>query len=98
MMDDSNSDLENKTLSLSSHCEHPKGACLHAEVLAFVKQICAAKRSGTQACLRAEALRRASVAISLKKTRLLRFTRNDNFLNRDLGARFHLTSFGFHYI
>jgi hypothetical protein len=25
------------------------------------------------------------VAISLKKARLLRFTRNDNLLNRDLG-------------
>jgi hypothetical protein len=30
--------------------------------------------------------RHAGVAISLKKARLLRFTRNDNFLNRDLGG------------
>jgi hypothetical protein len=43
------SDLENETHFPFCHCEHLKGACLHAEVLTFMKQICAAKRSGMQA-------------------------------------------------
>ena len=73
-----NSDLENKTLPLSSHCEsRQKREKMRA---------CTPKCS---VCLREAALAkagRASVAISLKKTRLLRFTRNNNFPNRDLGA------------
>jgi hypothetical protein len=36
-------------------------------------------------------------AISLKKARLLHFTRNDNFLNRDLGVILLLTN-NFYYV
>jgi hypothetical protein len=42
-----------------------QGACLHAEVLSF---------AGVR-----QAFRHAGVAIPLKKERLLRFPRNDNF-------------------
>jgi hypothetical protein len=56
-----NSDLEKGSSFSTRHCEHLKGACLHAEVLVFMKQICAQpnvparkracalKRSGAQA-------------------------------------------------
>ena len=44
-----NSDLENKTLCPFRHCEHLKGACLHAEVLIFTLTLCASMRYGTQA-------------------------------------------------
>jgi hypothetical protein len=62
---DPNPDLETETRSPMGHCEHLQGACLHAEVLSF---------AGAR-----QAFWHAGVAISLKKARLLRFTRNDNF-------------------
>ncbi len=68
-----NSDLENKTLCPFRHCEQLKGACLHAEVLIFTLTLCASIRYSTQAWQ------------SHRKRRVLRFPRNDNFLNRDLG-------------
>ena len=34
---DPKSDLENETHFPFCHCEHLKGACLHAEVLVFVE-------------------------------------------------------------
>jgi len=70
---DPNPDIEKETVFPPCHCEHLKGACLHAEVSACGRQD-------------KQALRHAGVAISLKKTGLLRFTRNDDSLNLDLGS------------
>jgi len=46
---DPNPDLENETRSLVCHCEHLKGACLHAVVPAFAETLRAGRRFGTQA-------------------------------------------------
>ena len=79
LMDSPNPDLEKETLLPTCHCESRQK---REKVRA-----CTPKRS---ACLReaphcGTKAGRASVAISLKKARLLRFTRRDNSLNRDFG-------------
>jgi len=56
-----NPDLEKDTVFPTCHCEHLKGACLHAQVLSI---------AGAR-----QAFRHAGVAISLEKARLLRFPR-----------------------
>jgi len=66
------------TVLLRGPLKAGKGACLHAEVLSF---------AGAR-----QAFRHAGVAISYKEPRLLPFTRNDNFLNRDLGTHEVLTT------
>ena len=77
MMSYPNPDIEKETVFPPCHCEHLKGACLHAVAAGF----------GTQAWQSDEVVARAQpVAISSKKTGLLRFARNDDPLNRDLGV------------
>ena len=71
-----NPDIGKETVFPPCHCEHLKGACLHAVVTAFTDTICQ---------LGVTVRRRGNL---IEKTGLLRFTRNDESLNRDLGIRF----------
>ena len=49
MMSYPNPDIEKETVFPPCHCEHLKGACLHAEVPAFAETHRVGGRYGTQA-------------------------------------------------